>query len=183
MSYKRINWEDSPSTNTPLNAENLNHMDKALFEQDARIEENNKSIKDIDKVNEHMKNYVNVDDAEKQIGTYLGMNMYQKIYTVGSDVLGIVSAVNYPIDILELIDYREEDNTIGAICEISGFIKDGDVKYPLQFNSVIEGLEVRACAYIDEEQKLIRIGYSGLTSGVANKEVHVIVRYVRYEED
>lgn len=35
--YNRINWEDIPSTNTPLNAENLNKMDSALDEIDGRI--------------------------------------------------------------------------------------------------------------------------------------------------
>lgn len=29
-SYSRVNWEDSPSTNTPINAENLNKMDKGI---------------------------------------------------------------------------------------------------------------------------------------------------------
>jgi len=31
MSYQKINWEDVPSTNTPINAENLNHMDDGIF--------------------------------------------------------------------------------------------------------------------------------------------------------
>lgn len=30
LSYSRINWEDSPSTNTPINANNLNKMDEAI---------------------------------------------------------------------------------------------------------------------------------------------------------
>ena len=32
VNYTRINWEDSPSTQTPLNAENLNAMDSAIDE-------------------------------------------------------------------------------------------------------------------------------------------------------
>ena len=31
MSYERINWEDTPSTKTPINAENLNKMDQGIF--------------------------------------------------------------------------------------------------------------------------------------------------------
>ena len=31
MAYTRINWEDSPSTKTPINAENLNKMDQGIF--------------------------------------------------------------------------------------------------------------------------------------------------------
>ena len=31
MSYSRLNWEDTPSTKTPINAENLNKMDQGIF--------------------------------------------------------------------------------------------------------------------------------------------------------
>lgn len=31
MAYERINWENAPSTETPLNADNLNAMDAAIF--------------------------------------------------------------------------------------------------------------------------------------------------------
>lgn len=30
MAYKRVNWENLPSTNTPVNADNLNKMDKGI---------------------------------------------------------------------------------------------------------------------------------------------------------
>ncbi len=32
MAYTRINWENSPSTNTPRNATNLNKMDKGIYD-------------------------------------------------------------------------------------------------------------------------------------------------------
>jgi hypothetical protein len=31
MAYNKINWEDAPSTATPLDAENLNHMDDGIY--------------------------------------------------------------------------------------------------------------------------------------------------------
>lgn len=37
--YERINWEDLPSKNTPINAENLNKMDKAIDKLDDKIVE------------------------------------------------------------------------------------------------------------------------------------------------
>lgn len=37
--YERINWEDLPSKNTPINAENLNKMDKAIDDLDDKIVE------------------------------------------------------------------------------------------------------------------------------------------------
>ena len=30
MAYERVNWENLPSTNTPVNADNLNKMDEGL---------------------------------------------------------------------------------------------------------------------------------------------------------
>lgn len=30
MSYIKINWEDYPSVKTPINADNLNHMDNGI---------------------------------------------------------------------------------------------------------------------------------------------------------
>lgn len=32
MAYTKINWENLPSTNTPVNATNLNHMDQGIYD-------------------------------------------------------------------------------------------------------------------------------------------------------
>lgn len=59
--YNRINWQDSPSTATPLDAENLNKMDAGIEAvTDAVIE------LESDKVSrtELEENYYNIDDAE-----------------------------------------------------------------------------------------------------------------------
>lgn len=37
MAYTRVNWEDLPSTNTPINATNLNNMDAAIKENDDKL--------------------------------------------------------------------------------------------------------------------------------------------------
>ena len=39
MAYERVNWEDTPSAETPLSAENLNTMDEKIAELDAQAEE------------------------------------------------------------------------------------------------------------------------------------------------
>jgi len=46
MAYERINWENAPSSETPLNADNLNRMDKALEDANAALEELQSSVKD-----------------------------------------------------------------------------------------------------------------------------------------
>ena len=35
MAYKRVNWENLPSTNTPVNADNLNNMDEGIRDLDS----------------------------------------------------------------------------------------------------------------------------------------------------
>lgn len=37
MAYTKIGYQNSPSTATPLNAENLNHMDEQIYENDQRL--------------------------------------------------------------------------------------------------------------------------------------------------
>ena len=43
--YSRINWENDPSKATPINAENLNKMDKALEDLNNAAEEHDEKIK------------------------------------------------------------------------------------------------------------------------------------------
>lgn len=38
MTYARVNWEDLPSTNTPINATNLNKMDKGIYDNSLAID-------------------------------------------------------------------------------------------------------------------------------------------------
>ena len=40
MAYKRVNWENLPSTNTPVNADNLNKMNEGIANIDAKINSN-----------------------------------------------------------------------------------------------------------------------------------------------
>lgn len=44
MAYKRVNWEDSPSTKTPINAANLNTMDKGIADNAQAIEDMQESV-------------------------------------------------------------------------------------------------------------------------------------------
>lgn len=44
MAYDRINWENTPSTDTPLNADNLNNMDAGIASLDAMIDAANSLI-------------------------------------------------------------------------------------------------------------------------------------------
>ena len=37
MAYTRVNWENYPSTNTPINEDNLNNMDNGIYQNDLNI--------------------------------------------------------------------------------------------------------------------------------------------------
>ena len=37
MSYNKIIWQNSPSEATPINADNLNHMDDGIADVDGRV--------------------------------------------------------------------------------------------------------------------------------------------------
>ena len=45
--YTRVNWEDSPSTNTPISAENLNKMDKGIEDAHKKCTEISETIDDL----------------------------------------------------------------------------------------------------------------------------------------
>ena len=38
MAYTRVNWEDLPSTDTPINATNLNKMDEGIYDNSLAID-------------------------------------------------------------------------------------------------------------------------------------------------
>lgn len=38
MAYDRVNWEDAPSTKTPISAENLNKMDAGILANDKKLQ-------------------------------------------------------------------------------------------------------------------------------------------------
>lgn len=64
MSYTKTNWENLPSTNTPLNANNLNKIENELSALD---------------------NNVSYSMAETRIGTWIdGKPLYRKVYNTNT---------------------------------------------------------------------------------------------------
>ena len=50
--YTRVNWQNSPSTVTPISAENLNKMDKGIDDVDSALEDHISSIIHTDTIND-----------------------------------------------------------------------------------------------------------------------------------
>lgn len=81
MSYTRINWENEPSTNTPVSATNLNIMDKG--------------IKDIEDGTTQVADAANADNADKLDG--------KKWVKVGDGTVTISDASEDAIDLSSYI--------------------------------------------------------------------------------
>jgi len=98
MAYERVNWENLPSTNTPVNADNLNKMDKG--------------IANADKLSTY-------STSETKIGTWIdGKPLYRKVYT-GTKVSGsnkTISLSNLNIDYVNFYGfiYGNQGTTEGA---------------------------------------------------------------------
>ena len=105
MAYERVNWENLPSTNTPVNADNLNKMDEG--------------IANADKLSTYSTN-------EIRIGTWInGKPLYRKVYT-GTKVSGS----NKTIPLRDLnIDYV---NFYGFITGNQGKT-DGAYEFPINY--------------------------------------------------
>ena len=79
--YSRINWENEPSTATPLDEDNLNLMDAALYEIDGRVVENRGLI-------ENLQNYEtraaqSATDAEASANSAATSKSDAEAYAVG----------------------------------------------------------------------------------------------------
>lgn len=62
MSYTRVNWENLPSTNTPVNAENLNKMDAGIASLDTHM---TNAETNIEQISGRLENYlVNINPGE-----------------------------------------------------------------------------------------------------------------------
>jgi hypothetical protein len=68
--YTRINWQDKPSTATPISATNLNKMDKGIDDCDNAIEQ----------LNDNLVNFVAMDGGSFSIDTYTRIEAVTNIY-------------------------------------------------------------------------------------------------------
>jgi hypothetical protein len=91
----RIRFENSPSTNTPINAENLNKLNNVIVSseepttgEEVWIDNVNKKIHTKNDngyeefYNEEEHNKVNYSTSEQRIGTWLGKPLYRKVYSI-----------------------------------------------------------------------------------------------------
>lgn len=96
MAYAKINWEDAPSTATPLNAANLNHIEEGIFNNSNDITDINKSLLNCERVYAlGAVTSVNSLITYKERGTvYTGTIAYQADYS-GDFLMFIINSGRY----------------------------------------------------------------------------------------
>lgn len=96
MAYDRINWENAPSTNTPLNADNLNTMDAALSNLDNLIASANESIMQLqnilDLINARIDTIVTRPEGATGLINITDGNATGSVLTIGA-----IDSVEYPL--------------------------------------------------------------------------------------
>lgn len=110
MAYDRINWENTPSTNTPLNADNLNTMDAALANLDNLITTANELITQlqgyIDLLNARIDTVVVRPEGATGLINVTDGNATGSVLTIGA-----IDSVEYP---LGNYAFAEGQNTIAT---------------------------------------------------------------------
>ena len=69
MAYKRVNWENLPSTNTPVNADNLNKMDEGIKDLDDLINEQEKVLTNITEIKTEDLTFINPEKFKESSAT------------------------------------------------------------------------------------------------------------------
>ena len=123
MAYNRVNWEDAPSTATPLNSTNLNNMDAYIAYLDNAVSDQKTTITDVSNelelLNVRMDSFINLPDgsttgdaelADARIGED-GTNYN----TAGDAIRAQVAARLKPDVIAEAFD-PEADYEVGDFC-------------------------------------------------------------------
>ena len=89
MAYERVNWENLPSTNTPVNADNLNKMDEGIANIDTKINAKQDKliagtgieITDKNTINNIQGNY---SSNEQVIGKWDNKPLYRKYFFISA---------------------------------------------------------------------------------------------------
>lgn len=105
MAYKRVNWENLPSTKTPVNADNLNKMDKGIdAKQDKLTAGTGIEITGKNIINNIQGNY---STEEQVIGEWIdGKPLYRKVIVLTNVNIGYSEHLHNINNFSELIDIR-----------------------------------------------------------------------------
>lgn len=107
MKYKKINFKNFPSTQTPLNAENLNNMEDAIDYLCQEEEKSSKTVaeltqfkhsagKDISQLKEYVPASAVIDEEERQTGFIFSKSLFKKAFSITDRTAGTVRIFTIP---------------------------------------------------------------------------------------
>jgi len=78
MAYERVNWENLPSKNTPVNADNLNKMDTGIANIENELKLNKNTIQEQQKQIEQLQKEIKELKGDNSSWVSLGNTVYYK---------------------------------------------------------------------------------------------------------
>ena len=89
MAYKRVNWENLPSTKTPVNADNLNKMDKGIKDLETELSKKANSADvytktEIDKIKTEDLTFINPEKFKESYAT--SVKVGRLVFIIGNFV-------------------------------------------------------------------------------------------------
>lgn len=110
MAYERVNWENLPSTNTPVNATNLNKMDAGIAN----------AVENLDKLSTYSTN-------ETKIGTWIsGKPIYRRVFEGTIPSTGANNSANV---------YLDTKISADDLVNVGGYILSNNNKFQIPSNS------------------------------------------------
>jgi hypothetical protein len=97
MAYTRVNWENLPSTNTPVNADNLNKMDAGIANLETEVE-----------------NRTSYSTNEVEIGKWVnGKTLYRRVFSgTVSNIESLCNTQNQRTSIINMYGHATATNGV-----------------------------------------------------------------------
>ena len=172
MAYERVNWENLPSTNTPVNADNLNKMDAGIANIDTKLNAKQDKLTagtGIEITDENIINNIQGNHSTEgtAIGTWIdGKKLYRKVINV------TIPSTNTDGQISEkAIDIS---NNINKVIKIYGYIENTYSTIFLPVWITDSGNKIKT--YIDANKRLY---ISNEIKDYNNLRATVIVEYTK----
>lgn len=137
--FQRINWQNYPSEETPLNESNLNRMDGALNEIDNRVVAMDTSKADAVVVNNLVKN-ITIDDETGEV-TITKENGTQTVLQTTLNKIAINFAYDYDTQeiVLTLNDGSEERIDISSLIQNNEFANTETIQLNVSQAGIVTG--------------------------------------------
>lgn len=185
MKYKKINYKNFPSTQTPLNAENLNNMDNAIEYLCQEEEKSSETVAELktfkntaeDDISE-LKNYIPASTKISGTGTKTGYILDYGLKQMAFNITDTSGATIRTFDIPfpeGVPDGSFVENHFFGIEGCVGYHNSGLVKYPIGYNDGRISVQAKQME-VHPAGQVVRVTYNGAPESV-NVRLFGIIKY------